>query len=280
MIFLGELGAVAVERPEVLACGLLSRVMGVASPSRTFSHADGSLELEAALPVGSQSAPPSTHVLHVEGFPWVFVEPVGDLLGRATFVTEDDVFLQQLDPCLQARNFVMSNFRERLMTRRTGLWARSILRMRFIRCAFWDGCSRFFALSAVLASEVGYAGKTINQRRLDPDSLIYPVPTTLPIGFSWAMVICQDFTDHCTLAESEDSALFVFRDHSTPALLGCKHGIGSLGFRWSYVDNFWVLARGGNCTNVHLARLIAGVNKACGSADLLGYEVSPANAQT
>ena len=102
------------------------------------------------------------------------------------------------------------------------------------------------------------------------------------------MVICQDVTDHCTLAESEGSPLFVCREHSTPALLGCKHGIGSLGFRWSYVDNFGVLARGANCTNVHLVRLIAGVNTACrdvhdislasGSADVLGYEVSPANA--
>ena len=58
------------------------------------------------------------------------------------------------------------------------------------------------------------------------------------------------------------------------------------GFRWSYADNFGVLARGANCTNVHLARLIAGVQKAgldvhdislaSGSADVLGYEVSPA----
>ena len=48
-----------------------------------------------------------------------------------------------------------------------------------------------------------------------------------------------------------------------------------------------VLARGADCTNVHLARLIAGVKKAGldahdislarRSADVLGYEVSPAN---
>ena len=50
----------------------------------------------------------------------------------------------------------------------------------------------------------------------------------------------------------------------------------------------WELARGANCTDVHLARLIAGVQKTCldvhdislasGSADVLGYEVSPTNA--
>ena len=47
-----------------------------------------------------------------------------------------------------------------------------------------------------------------------------------------------------------------------------------------------VLARGANCTDVNLARLIAGVQKAgvdvhdtahtSGCADVLGYEVSPA----
>ena len=49
-----------------------------------------------------------------------------------------------------------------------------------------------------------------------------------------------------------------------------------------------ILARGANCTNVPLARPIAGVQKvgldvhdisrASGSADVLGYEVSPADA--
>ena len=80
---------------------------------------------------------------------------------------------------------------------------------------------------------------------------------------------------------------FICRDHSTPPLLGSKHGMRSAGFRCSYADNLEVLARGANCTNAHLARLIAGVQKACldvhdtslasGSADVLGCELSPAN---
>ena len=102
------------------------------------------------------------------------------------------------------------------------------------------------------------------------------------------MFFCQDVTDHCTLAGRADSPLFICFDHSTPPLLGSKQGMGSLGFRLSYADNFGVLARGANCTNAHLARLIAGVKKAgldvhdmslpSGSADVLGCEVSPANA--
>ena len=115
----------------------------------------------------------------------------------------------------------------------------------------------FFALAAVLASEVGYTGKTIDRKRLAPETSIYPVPATLPMGFYWAMFFCQDVTDHCTLAGSAD---------------------------------FAVLARGANCTNVQLARLIAGAQKvgldvhgaahATGSADVFGFVVFPANAHS
>ena len=66
----------------------------------------------------------------------------------------------------------------------------------------------FFALLAVHASEVGYTGKTIDPKRLAPDSLIYPVPTTLPVVFSWATLHCQDVTNHCTLAGNADYPLF------------------------------------------------------------------------
>ena len=55
----------------------------------------------------------------------------------------------------------MSNFRERLRTLKTCLWVRPISRTRFIRCAFLDGCKRFFALPAVLASEVDHMGKQL-----------------------------------------------------------------------------------------------------------------------
>ena len=62
------------------------RGLGVASRSRTaFPPADVSLELEAALPVSSQSTPPCARVLHVHGSSWDLVEPVGDMPGRRNF---------------------------------------------------------------------------------------------------------------------------------------------------------------------------------------------------
>ena len=89
-------------------------------------------------------------------------------------------------------------------------------------------------------SEVRYMEKSINQKRLAPDSLICVVPTTLPMGFSWAVFFPQDVTDHCTLAGRGHSPLFTYDDQSAPPLLGRKRGMGSLGFRWSYAGNFGV----------------------------------------
>ena len=65
----------------------------------------------------------------------------------------------------------------------------------------------FFALPPGLASEVGYTGRTVERKRLFSDSLICPVPTTLPMVFSWAMFFCQDVWNHCTLAGSVDFRL-------------------------------------------------------------------------
>ena len=99
------------------------------------------------------------------------------------------------------------------------------------------------------------------------------------------MFFYQDVTDHCTLAGSADSPLLLCPDHSAP-LLGGKRGVGSLGCRWSYADNSWVLARVANCTDDHLARLIAVVKKAgfdvhdislaSGGGNLLGDDLCPA----
>ena len=62
-------------------------------PLLVCSTAGFSLEREAALPVSSQSTPPSGRVSKLMVFSWVIDEPVRDMLGRAVFVTENDVYL-------------------------------------------------------------------------------------------------------------------------------------------------------------------------------------------
>ena len=74
---------------------------------------------------------------------------------------------------------------------------------------------------------------------------------------------------------SADYPIFVSRDHSTPPL----HCVASAGLVLTILG---IPARGDNSTDVHLARLVAGVKRAGldvldtslanGSADVLGYE--------
>ena len=59
-------------------------------------------------------------------------------------------------------------------------------------------------LSTVLASVVGYTEKSIEHERLAPDSLIYRVLTTLPMGSSWAM-----FFSRTTVRSLEVLVLFL-----------------------------------------------------------------------
>ena len=108
-------------------------------------------------------------------------------------VKETDIFwILHLDRCSQEEDSVMSNFREWLRTLKTGLCARPILRMCFIRCASMDDCKRFFLHCPLSSHPKLVTREERSTKRLAPDSLIYLVPATLPMGFSWAMFFCQD----------------------------------------------------------------------------------------
>ena len=164
----------------------------------------------------------------------------------------------------------MSNFRARLKTLKTGLSVRPASRTRFIRCGFLGGCRRFshgllFSHARSWVHRKNDGSKTSCSRFFDVSCSYGPLHAHGKCGF----------------------LLFVCRDHSAPPLLGGKHGMGSLGFRSSYADNFGVLVRGANSANVHLARFIAIVKRdgldvhevshTSEGADALCYEVSPAN---
>ena len=113
----------------------------------------------------------------------------------------------------------MLNFSGRLKALETGSLIPPISRTRFNRCALLDGCKRIFARLAVFATEVGYAGKVIDKTRLVPDSLIYPVPATLPMVF----------LGRCSFVKmSRTTLLFISWDHSAPPLSGCIIGLGSV----------------------------------------------------
>ena len=98
---------------------------------------------------------------------------------------------------LQVRTFVVWNFRT--------------LKMSFVGSADFTNAFHHNAHSWMVTSVVctphcsrirsWLRWKMVNQERLAPDSLMYLVPATLTVGFSWAMCFCQDVTDQCTLGE-------------------------------------------------------------------------------
>ena len=124
----------------------------------------------------------------------------------------------------------LSAFRGRPETLRT---------TRYIRCCFLGGCRR--VPRCPLSSNPKLSTQ---EKRSIEDALL------LSLRHRW------------TLAGITDSPLFVCRDHSTPPLLGDKHGMESLASRWSYAENSWFLTRSSDNTNVHLARFIAGAERA------------------
>ena len=181
--------------------------------------------------------------------------------------------------------FAMSNFRERLRTLRIGLPVRPTSRKLSIRCASLDGCRRFlhcplFQHPKLVTRENGRPETSCS--RFFEKSCTYNTSQGVFLGRCFSVKISR------ATARSRDLLPFVLPFvmstplHTTGVWKQTWHGI-----RWSYADNFGVLARGADCTNVRLARLIAGVQKASldvhdtslanGSADVHGCEVSPAS---
>ena len=129
--------------------------------------------------------------------------------------------------------------KELLRTLRTGLSLHLTSRDAFHQMRILGWLLAFFALPAVLAPDVGYTGKTVDQKRLAPrfsdTRRSYNASNGLLHGRCFSVQ-----TSGITARSREvlDYPLFVCRDHSAPPLLGCKHGMGSAGFRWSFADNF------------------------------------------
>ena len=77
----------------------------------------------------------------------------------------------------------MSNSMRPLRTLRTGLWVQWISKTRFIRCARLDGCKWILHFWQSSHLRLVAQGKVKTNGSLS-DSLMYPVPATLPVGFS------------------------------------------------------------------------------------------------
>jgi hypothetical protein len=59
--------------------------------------------------------------------------------------------------------------------------------------------SRYFALPPVPAHVVHLTGCVVEGVTLKSDSLVWPVPRALPMGFSWSPFFCQDMADNVSM---------------------------------------------------------------------------------
>ena len=96
--------------------------------------------------------------------------------------------------------------------------------------------ARYFCFEGGKAGELGVEGLTIEGQYLHYDSIIYPCPKTLSMGFSWALYLCQCATSS-KLSKNVDSSLFrPISDRSAPLVLGMRY-VGRVGGYYVYVDN-------------------------------------------
>ena len=86
-------------------------------------------------------------------------------------------------PLLTGEGLCHVEFQERLRTLRTGLSVQPISRTRSIRCASLDGCGRFLHCPLFSHPKLATQEKRFLQKRVAPDSLIYPCPCNTSNGF-------------------------------------------------------------------------------------------------
>ena len=109
--------------------------------------------------------------------------------------------------------------------------------------------SRYFGLPPVRASDLNLTGKTIDGKLLASADLVYPVPRTLPMGFSWAMFFCQHVGLDLHRRAQLPRSLSWVADRAPPAIISDPED----GLLWNFADNF-----GNVCSTRPRANLMLG----------------------
>ena len=153
-----------------------------------------------------------------------------------------------------------------------------ILRTRFTRCAYLTGCKRFCtARRSRLRSWL--FGKTIQPNRTCFRILDLSCSFNTSNGFFVGDFLLSRCHGPLYARGCADSPVLICRDHFTPPLLGGNHVMGSLILRWwaqtaqTFISHVSVqVYRKPVSLGVH------DISLPSGSADVVGDEVSPANA--
>lgn len=105
--------------------------------------------------------------------------------------------------------------------------------------------AEYFCFKPIRAHWVGLTGTMLDGHRLGPNDVIYPMPGSLCMGFSWSLYFCQRINEYqCSLTRSlKDSTLV--RDKGEPVVFRSEQvrRHGEPGSRhYVYVDNLGVLS--------------------------------------
>jgi len=99
----------------------------------------------------------------------------------------------------------------------------------------------FFCLPKVKAGDVGMSGRMVSGRTLRPGSWVYPMPMTLPMGFSWSLFFCQRTAERLVSSAPRLSAETQLVDRGRPLLIRVSDGEGAVR-HYVYVDNLGVIS--------------------------------------
>ena len=175
----------------------------------------------------------------------------------------------------------MSHLRERLKTLKTGLWVQPISRTRFIRCGFLDSCGRFLHCSLFSHPKLVKVGKQLSKNDLLP---VLDVPCSYNASNGFSCSRC-----HGPLLSLEVLILLFLFVVTTPhhhcsvanmawdRLVSVGRVLTILGF-WLAVKTALTFISHASFDSVKKAGLgVHDISLASGCADVLGYDVSPAN---
>lgn len=105
--------------------------------------------------------------------------------------------------------------------------------------------AEYFCFKPVRAHWVGMAGKELEGVKLGSNDIIYPMPGSLCMGFSWSLYFCQQINEHqCALTKSlRDSTLI--SDKGRPVVFRsqrCREQEQTTTRHYVYVDNLGVVS--------------------------------------
>ena len=101
--------------------------------------------------------------------------------------------------------------------------------------------SKYFCLPPIPAHVLGLGGVVLNGARLSHDSLVWPCPCALPMGFSWSPFFCQSMTETISARATFSTPCCTITDDGPPPVFSATK---LQSCQYNYIDNFGSITGG------------------------------------